>query len=123
MNIIIVLLIQNLCINNKLMLQIPIEHDLLHFLFLIRRDFVQNDHPAGQLADDPAEAKRNPEARRHHDELAVNDPDGEYLQGDMELAAWQAERLLKAEDTRKRRRKRKIGRVSGHDQIGDRTPN
>uniref|UniRef100_A0A914HXM7 Metalloendopeptidase n=1 Tax=Globodera rostochiensis TaxID=31243 RepID=A0A914HXM7_GLORO len=85
------------------------------------RAFVQNDPRL--LADEPhglGGLRRNPAARRHHNELAVNDPDGDYLQGDMELAEWQAERLrhkLNASAVkgalkwRRRRKKRKIGRV------------
>uniref|UniRef100_A0A183BHI2 Metalloendopeptidase n=1 Tax=Globodera pallida TaxID=36090 RepID=A0A183BHI2_GLOPA len=78
------------------------------------RAFVQNDPRL--LADEPhglGGLRRNPAARRHHNELAVNDPDGDYLQGDMELAEWQAERLrhkLNASPKWRRRRKRKIGR-------------
>uniref|UniRef100_A0A183CGF6 Metalloendopeptidase n=1 Tax=Globodera pallida TaxID=36090 RepID=A0A183CGF6_GLOPA len=78
------------------------------------RAFVQNDPRL--LADEPhglGGLRRNPAARRHHNELAVNDPDGDYLQGDMELAEWQAERLrhkLNASPKWRRRKKRKIGR-------------
>lgn len=40
-----------------------------------RREFAQND--AIKMAEPPL---RNEAAKRHHDELAVNGPDGEYLE-------------------------------------------
>ena len=74
-----------------------------------RREFAQSD--AVSL---PEPAARNPAARRNHDELAVNGQDGEYLQGDLELAEWQAV-LLQRHLGQERgsglwRRKRKVGR-------------
>ncbi|KAL3110553.1 hypothetical protein niasHT_020024 [Heterodera trifolii] len=86
-----------------------------------QRALAQND--AALMADDPRRGfgpRRDPTARRHHDELAVNGADGDYFEGDLELAEWQAERLwhklgeAKANAKLKRRRKkRKIAKVNG----------
>ena len=57
---------------------------------------------------------RNPEAKPHHDELSVNDPE-QYFQGDVELSEKQAEGLQEElleelEDKSGARKKRKVGK-------------
>ncbi|KAL3087305.1 hypothetical protein niasHT_020568 [Heterodera trifolii] len=82
-----------------------------------QRALAQND--AALMADDPRREfgpRRDPTARRHHDELAVNGADGDYFEGDLELAEWQAERLwhkLGEAKVKRRRKKRKIAKVNG----------
>nr|CAD2184732.1 unnamed protein product [Meloidogyne enterolobii] len=39
--------------------------------------------------------QRDPNALRHHNELVVNGINGDYFQGDLELADWQAEKIQK----------------------------
>nr|CAD2180515.1 unnamed protein product [Meloidogyne enterolobii] len=56
----------------------------------VEREMVQND------AIPPTEIpQRDPNALRHHNELVVNGINGDYFQGDLELADWQAEKIQK----------------------------
>ncbi|VDO29111.1 unnamed protein product, partial [Onchocerca flexuosa] len=70
------------------------------------------------FADPIVLQQRDPEAKRHHNELSVNDPD-EYYQGDVDLSEKQAELLsehlkneivLKEKDDAIIRRKKSVGR-------------
>uniref|UniRef100_A0A1I7VIZ5 Zinc metalloproteinase n=1 Tax=Loa loa TaxID=7209 RepID=A0A1I7VIZ5_LOALO len=69
------------------------------------------------LADQIVLERRNPEAKRHHNELLINDPDA-YYQGDVDLSEKQAEMLskhlkseivLKEKDDEIKRQKRSVG--------------
>uniref|UniRef100_A0A7E4VRU7 Metalloendopeptidase n=1 Tax=Panagrellus redivivus TaxID=6233 RepID=A0A7E4VRU7_PANRE len=76
------------------------------------RQVVQAD--VGNVADDDPGLLRNPDAKPHHDELSVNDPE-QYFQGDVELSEQQADtladELLEEDgDGDRRRRKRKVGK-------------
>lgn len=56
----------------------------------VEREMVQND--AIPLTEIP---QRDPNALSHHNELIVNGINGDYFQGDLELADWQAEKIEK----------------------------
>uniref|UniRef100_A0A1I8EB02 Metalloendopeptidase n=1 Tax=Wuchereria bancrofti TaxID=6293 RepID=A0A1I8EB02_WUCBA len=69
------------------------------------------------LADQIVLQRRNPEAKRHHNELSINNPDA-YYQGDIDLSEKQAEMLskhlkseivLKEKDDEIIRQKRSVG--------------
>uniref|UniRef100_A0AC34RIY0 Zinc metalloproteinase n=2 Tax=Panagrolaimus sp. JU765 TaxID=591449 RepID=A0AC34RIY0_9BILA len=75
------------------------------------REVAQSDAVAN---DDANIILRDPDAKPHHDELSVNDPE-QYFQGDVELSEKQAEGLQEelleqTEDETKTRRKRKVGK-------------
>lgn len=94
-----------------------------------RYDFYEVSYSFSEVAQNDAVALdeelplRNPQARQHHDELSVNDPE-QYFQGDVELSEHQAEGLQDelmevlndpmTQVDEPMRKKRKIGKVQ-HD--------